>query len=142
ADNTYNAVLPKLGVSFSPNGQQVLGILYSRGFNAGGGGISFGAPIVNYEYDEEFVDSVELFGRQQWLNGTLRTTQNLFYSLYSDMQLPFDLTPEDSRDEAFVVRNADGVRIMGLELGAFWQLDERWNLFGNLAFLDTEITDY
>lgn len=142
ADKSYDALLPKLGLSYKPNDQQVVGVLYSRGFNAGGGGITFAFPIVNYEYDEEFVDSVELYGRQQWFNGQLSTTQNLFYSLYKDMQLPFDLTPQDSRDEAFVVRNADGVRIVGLELGLSWQLDPQWKLFGNLAFLDTEITDY
>src|SRR5690606_15421627 len=119
-----------------------VGVQYSRGFNAGGGGVSFGAPIVNYEYAEEYVHSLELFGRQQWLNGQLHTTQNLFYSVYEDMQLPFDLTPENSRDEAFVVRNADEVRITGLELGATWQLDLHWKLLGSLALLETEITDY
>lgn len=142
ADNSYDALLPKLGLSYRPNDEQVVGILYSRGFNAGGGGVTFSFPIVNYEYSEEYVDSFELYGRQQWLDGRLSTTQNLFYSLYEDMQLPFDLTPDNSRDEAFVVRNADGVRIQGLELGLTWQLDDQWNLFGNLAFLDTEITDY
>lgn len=141
-DKTYDALLPKLGISYSPSEQQTLGLLYSRGFNAGGGGVANAMPIVNYEYDEELVDSLELYGRQQWFNGQLRTTQNLFYSLYKDMQLPFDLTPANSRDEAFVVRNADGVRVMGLELGTSWQLDEHWNLFGNLALLDTEVTDY
>lgn len=142
ADNSYDALLPKLGLAFKPNDDQTIGILYSRGFNSGGGGITFSFPIVNYEYSEEYVDSFELYGRQQWLDGRLRTTQNLFYSLYEDMQLPFDLTPDNSRDEAFVVRNADGVRIQGLELGLNWQLNDQWNLFGNLALLDTEITDY
>lgn len=141
-DKTYDALLPKLGLSYNINEQQLVGILYSRGFNAGGGGVANAIPILNYEYKEELVDSLELYGRQQWFNGQLSTTQNLFYSLYKDMQLPFDLTPENSRDEAFVVRNADGVRITGLELGLTWQLDEQWNLFGNLALLDTEITDY
>jgi iron complex outermembrane receptor protein len=142
ADNSYDALLPKLGLSYKPNDDQTVGILYSRGFNSGGGGITFSFPIVNYQYSEEYVDSFELYGRQQWLDGRLSTTQNLFYSLYEDMQLPFDLTPTDSRDEAFVVRNAGEVRIQGLELGMTWQVDQRWKLFGNLALLDTEITDY
>lgn len=141
-DETYDALLPKLGVSFIPNDRQIWGILYSRGYNAGGGGVTFGAPIVNYEYKEEYVDSLELFGRQKWLGNRLQTTQNLFYSQYEDMQLPFDLTPNDSRDEAFVIRNADEVRTVGLELGANWLVSDRTQLFGNLAFLDTEIADY
>lgn len=142
ADKSYDALLPKLGLSYQLNDSQVVGVLYSRGFNAGGGGITFAFPIVNYEYNEEFVDSFEIYGRQQWLDGAVQTTQNLFYSLYKDMQLPFDLTPENAIDEAFVVRNADGVRVQGLELGLSWQLTPQWHLFSNLALLDTEITDY
>lgn len=143
ADKTYSALLPKLGLSFSPNEQHVVGIYLSRGYNAGGGGVSFGVfPIVNYEYEEEYVNSIEFFGRQQWSNMGLQTTQNLFYSLYEDMQLPFDLTPQDSRDEAFVVRNADEVRTMGLELGVSWQPSAQWTLFSQFALLDTEVTEY
>lgn len=142
ADETYDALLPKFGINYQPNEQHSMGILYSRGYNAGGGGITFAFPIVNYEYDEEFVDNVEIYGRQEWFEGRLRTTQNLFYALYDDMQLPFDLTPENTRDEAYVVRNAGEVQTKGLELGADWLLNERWKVFASLAFLDAEITDY
>ncbi|GGE83165.1 hypothetical protein GCM10011317_45500 [Niveispirillum cyanobacteriorum] len=85
------------------------GAQISRGYNAGGGGISFAIPIVNYKYGLEYVWTAELFGRQKWAVGKIRTTQNLFHSRYRNMQLPFDLTPENTHDEAFVVRNAPRV---------------------------------
>ncbi|CAM3831054.1 MULTISPECIES: TonB-dependent receptor domain-containing protein [Pseudoalteromonas] len=142
SDNDYSALLPKLGLSYQVNEEHTIGLQLSRGYNAGGGGISFGAPIVNYEYDEEYVNSLELYGRQQWADNSISTSQNLFYSQYTDMQLPFDLTPENTRDEAYVVRNADKVTTVGFEFSADWRIDEQFNLYGSFALLDSEITDY
>ncbi len=142
SDNDYSALLPKLGFSYQVNDGHTIGLQLSRGYNAGGGGISFGAPIVNYEYDEEYVNSLELYGRQQWADNSVSTSQNLFYSQYKDMQLPFDLTPENTRDEAYVVRNADEVTTVGFEFSADWRIDEQFNLYGSFALLDSEITDY
>ena len=51
SDNDYSALLPKLGLSYQVNEEHTIGLQLSRGYNAGGGGISFGAPIVNYEYE-------------------------------------------------------------------------------------------
>lgn len=142
SDNDYSALLPKLGLSYQVSDTHIVGLQLSRGYNAGGGGISFGAPIVNYEYDEEYVNSLEIYGRQQWANNSISTSQNLFYSQYTDMQLPFDLTPENSRDEAYVVRNADEVTTIGFEFNADWQINDQFNLYGGFALLDSEITDY
>lgn len=58
------------------------------------------------------------------------------------MQLPFDLTPDDSRDEAFVVRNADRVNTSGIELGATLSLTPNLEVFINLGLLNTKISKY
>ncbi len=142
SDKTYDVWLPKLGLNWQTSDEISWGAQVSKGYNAGGGGITFGAPIVNYEYDKETVWTYELYGRQQFAEGRIRTTQNLFYSRYKDMQLPFDLTPDDSRDEAFVVRNADKVETKGLELGIEAQLTNTFDLWGSLALLDTEVSDF
>jgi outer membrane receptor protein involved in Fe transport len=142
SDETYDALLPKVGINWHTSADTSLGFQISKGYNAGGGGITFSFPIVNYEFKEETAWTYELYGRQEFAKGRIRTTQNLFYSRYKDMQLPFDLTPNDSRDEAFVVRNADGVETHGLELGLEATLTENWSAWANLAWLDTEVTDY
>ena len=142
SDKTYHAFLPKLGLNWQPSDDISWGVQVSEGYNAGGGGITFSMPIVNYEYDKETVWTYELYGRQQFAEGRIRTTQNLFYSRYKDMQLPFDLTPEDSRDEAFVVRNANKVETTGLELGIEARLTPSVDLWGSLGLLDTEVSDF
>lgn len=142
ADERYQALLPKVGVNWNAAENMSWGIQVSKGYNAGGGGVTFNFPIVNYEYKQETAWTHELYGRQAFSDGRFHTTQNLFYSRYKDMQLPFDLTPENSHDEAFVVRNADAVDTMGLELGIDAKLTESLMLSGGFAWLETEVTKY
>lgn len=143
SDRTSDAFLPRIGVNWEATYNQNYGVLVSKGYNAGGGGIAFNSPnpfpVVHYEYDSETVWNYELYGRQTLMGGRLGLTQNLFYARYSDMQLPFDLTPLDTRDESFVVRNADQVVTYGAELGATFALLENIDLFGNVGLLKTEV---
>lgn len=142
SDETYTAFLPKLGINWQQTKTASWGAQISRGYNAGGGGITFAFPIVNYEYDAEYVWTYELYGRQELLDGKLFLTQNIFYSNYEDMQLPFDLTPDDSRDEAFVVRNADRVNTSGIEFGMTLFVTSNLDVFINFGLLDTEVSQY
>lgn len=142
SDESYQELLPKIGINWFHSDDISWGAQLSKGYNAGGGGITFASPIVNYEYDEETVVTYEIYGRQQFNNGRISTTQNLFHSRYKDMQLPFDLTPNDSTDESFVVRNADKVETWGLELGVNAKLTQAFDVWANLAFLETEIVSY
>lgn len=142
SDATYDVFLPKLGVTWHPDNQMTWGAQISRGYNAGGGGIAFAIPIVNYEYGPEYVWTAELFGRQKWADGKIRTTQNLFHSRYRNMQLPFDLTPENTHDEAFVVRNAPRVETSGAELGIEGAVVDGVTARAQLGLLRTRITHY
>lgn len=142
SDETYQVLLPKAGLSWYPSDGRTWGVQVSKGYNAGGGGVTFASPIVNYEYDEETAWTYELFGRQQFADGRIRTTQNLFHSVYDDMQLPFDLTPDDSTDEAFVVRNAGKVESWGVELGLDASITDHLDIWASAGFLKTEIVSY
>lgn len=142
ADASYDAFLPKIGLTWHPDDKTAFGLQLSRGYNAGGGGIAFAFPITNYEYAAEYVWTGEIFGRQQWANGKVRTTQNIFYSRYRDMQLPFDLTPNDTRDEAFVVRNAPRVETWGAELGIVADVMDGLSARANLGLLGTRVSRF
>lgn len=142
SDEDYDVFLPKVGLNWQASDNTNWGVQISKGYNAGGGGITFAFPIVNYSYEEETVWTYDIYGRQEFMDGKVRTTQNLFFSEYKDMQLPFDLTPENSKDEAFVIRNADKVETLGLELGISASITDNLELWGNLSLLDTEISDY
>lgn len=146
SDRSFQAFLPSVGLNWQVSPDQSYGLSVSKGYNAGGGGIAFGFPnpfpIIHYEYDPETVWNYEVYGRQKLLGGDLQLTQNLFYTRYSDMQLPFDLTPNDTRDELFVVQNANTVTTYGLEIGANYQVNEALSLFGNIGLLQTSVNDF
>lgn len=60
-DETWDVFLPKLDIAWKPLPQQTLGMKVSRGYNAGGTGMTFVAPLINYTYDPEYVWNYELY---------------------------------------------------------------------------------
>ncbi|WP_149194409.1 TonB-dependent receptor [Luteimonas suaedae] len=140
-DKEYSAFMPKLGLAWRPSAAWTLGVLASRGYNAGGGGITFEVPITSYSFDPEYVVNYEAYFRGDLADGRLQLTGNLFHGSYRDMQLPFDLNP-DPGVWSVVVRNADRARNMGAELGARWLARPGLELHADLGYLHTEVTAY
>lgn len=136
-DKTYSALLPKFDLAWKPDHDLTLGAMITRGYNAGGAGITFGAPIVSYTFDPEYVWNYELYSRQHFLDDTLELTANLFLNEYTDMQLPYYLGPNSS-----VIRNADKARTYGAELGVRWMPVPELEAFGTLGLLRTKITQF
>lgn len=141
-DKTFHALLPKFGLSWHPDDNATYGFQVSRGYNAGGGGITIAFPVITYQYDPEYVWNYELFGRQTFAGGKIKTTQNIFYARYKDMQLPIDVTPDDASDESFIVRNADEVETYGAELGLTYAINDEFGVYGNVGLLHTKITKF
>lgn len=144
-DETYRAFLPKLGLSWRVQDDTTLGLVVLRGYNGGGAGFSYdenNGVFTNYQYDPEYVTSVELFARKQAFDGRLGLTANVFFSQYKDMQLSYDLTPTDPSDYAFVVRNADRAESYGAELGADWSIGAGLSAYGSVGLLKASITKY
>lgn len=140
-DETYEAFMPKIGLSWRPDAAWTLGVVAARGYNGGGGGITFEFPIVSYSFDPEYVNNYEAWFRGDLLDGRMQLTGNVFYGDYRDMQLPFDLNPDPSI-WAVVVRNADRARNYGAELGLRWLLAPGLTVHGDLGLLKTEVTEY
>lgn len=134
---TYNAFLPKLGAAWHVNDALTVGSTVSRGYNAGGAGITFAAPFVNYTYKPEYVWNYETYGRVDLMGGRLRLNGNLFYADYKNLQLPFSLGTNSS-----VIRNADEAAVYGSELGARWKATPELELFGEIGLLKTEVLSY
>jgi iron complex outermembrane recepter protein len=144
-DETYDAFLPKIGLAWHVQENTTVGVSVLRGYNGGGAGFTFDEDsgiFTNYQYDPEYVTSVEVYARRQALDGRLGLTANVFYSDYRDMQLSYDLTPSDPADYSFVVRNADRAKTYGAEFGADWAIGSGFNAYGSLGVLNAEITSY
>ncbi|MGO1068788.1 TonB-dependent receptor [Lysobacter sp. CA199] len=140
-DETYSAFMPKLGVSFKPNASWTVGGLVSRGYNAGGGGVTLDFPIVSYSYAPEYVINYEAYFRGELADGRVQITGNVFYGDFRDMQLPFDLNP-DPAVWSVVVRNADRARNYGAEFGLRWKAMPGLELYSDIGLLRTKVTEY
>lgn len=140
-DETDGVFLPKLGVAWRANERTTYGVVAGRGYNGGGGGVTLGVPIVNYEFDPEYVWNYEAYFRSELAGGRLRLTGNVFYSEYRDMQLPFDLNP-DPRIWSVVTRNADEAVTYGAEVGVRWLARRGLELHADLGWLHTDVVSY
>ncbi|WP_242113279.1 TonB-dependent receptor [Luteimonas aquatica] len=145
-DKTYNAFLPKLGLSWHANERWTFGGLVSRGYNAGGGGVvaayAFPAMVFRtYFFEPEYVVNYEAFFRGELADGRVQLTGNVFYGDYRDMQLPFDLDPRPGV-WSVEVRNADRARNYGAELGLRWQATPALELYSDIGVLRTKVTRY
>jgi outer membrane receptor protein involved in Fe transport len=138
-DETYTAFLPKLGLAWHANENTTYGVDVGRGYNGGGGGVTFGAPIVSYSYGAEYVWNYEAYFRSELAGGRLRLSGNLFYSDYKDMQLPFNLS-QDPDVWSVVVRNAPKAKTYGAEFDARWLVVPGLEVHADLGLLDTDVT--
>lgn len=136
-DKTYNAFLPKVGLTYHASETMTYGVTIQRGFNAGGGGVAFTAPFTPYTYDEEYVWNYEAFFRSTWLNNQLQVNGNIFYADYKDQQRTGLLDPADPNSG--IILNAEAAQSYGAELTVHWLPIRGLDLFGGLGLLSTEI---
>ncbi len=136
-DETYTVFLPKFGLAWHATDTLTVGAVVSRGYNAGGAGVSFNPPFVTYTYEPEYVWNYEAFARAELFDKRLQLTGNIFLARYRDMQLPFALSPVSTE-----IRNADRVTTYGAEFGARWLALPGLELFAEVGLLKTKITKY
>ncbi len=138
-DETWDVFLPKLDVAWKPLPQQTFGAKVARGYNAGGAGMTFTAPLIDYTYDPEYVWNYELYSRHGIKDLNLELTTNVFYNDYKDMQLPYYL---DSDMSSMMIRNADKVETYGAEFGAIWKPMLDFELNSSVGLLKTKIKKF
>lgn len=136
---TFEAVLPKLVLTYEMSPDVTVGALISKGYNPGGVGLGFYTGQY-FEYEEETVWNYEFFTRANLMNNRLALTANLFYDDYRNAQRFVTFTQDGETDYATV--NADRAIAYGLELGADYQASDNLRLKAGLGLLHTEITEF
>lgn len=138
-NKTYHAFLPKAVLSWDAAPGLTVGGGVSRGYNAGGAGVSWTSFNV-YEFDPEYAWTYEGFTRATLAGGKLLLNANIFYSRYKDIQLPFDTNPGPAWDTE--IRNAERARTYGAELSATWLPIRPLRLMASVGLLQTRITKF
>ena len=150
ASKTYTDVSPRLNVAYAMSDDLNLYANYSQGWKAGSfdpRGANFATPAVEQGYDPEQLDSYELGFKATWLDGRAVTNVALFYSEYSDMQIPGSVgvdTDGDGVNDDFVgtVTNAGEATISGIEIEGTIRIAEHLGLQFAANFLDASFDEY
>lgn len=139
-DENYNALLPKISLSYDITPDVTVGALINRGYNPGGAGLSF-VTGQYYSFKPETLWNYELFARTQALDGRLTLNANVFYSDHKNSQR---VVPDYLNGVLYgsVVMNADKAQSYGLELSAEYEALDNLRLRGNLGLLHTKLSRF
>lgn len=150
---TFDAVQPKISLTYDINDDTTLFASWGVGFKTGGfnnlGGTEIielflvnpeGLPVAPPEiYEEETSSAFEIGFSSKFLDGSLQLSGAAFYTEVDDMQFfefyvgPFGLLR--------VVEAIDESSIQGFELGATWQMTDSLRLDAGYSQLDGEIDE-
>lgn len=119
---------------------------FSQGWKAGSfdpRGANFSTPEVAKGFDDEQLDSYEIGLKTTWLDGRAVTNVALFYSEYTNMQIPGSVgidSDGDGVNDGFVgtVTNAGEAEVSGLEIEGNVILTEALSAQFSASFLDAE----
>jgi outer membrane receptor protein involved in Fe transport len=137
---TYEAFLPKLGVVYDVNADSSIGLSYQRGYRAGGSGTNSGViPAVDFEFDPEYTDTIELAYRSLWHDGALVFNANAFFTKWKDQQVRIQ-GPASMLDR--FITNAGKSEYWGGELDVRAEVTRNLSVFALAAYVQTEFTDF
>ena len=150
ASKTYTQTSPRFSVSYAMSDDTNVYANFSQGWKAGSfdpRGANFSTPEVAKGFEDEQLDSYEIGLKTTWLDGRAVTNVALFYSEYTDMQIPGSVgidSDGDGVNDGFVgtVTNAGEAEISGLEIEGNVILTEALSAQFSASFLDAEFQEY
>lgn len=110
---TYDAWLPKLGMTLDVTRHVALSTTVQRGYRAGGAGINQQRGQA-FTYNPEYTWNYELALRSEWFDRKLTFNANAYYIDWRDQQVSVQLTPGAVFDTQVV--NAGKSRLYGFEV--------------------------
>ena len=139
-DESFDAVLPKISLSYDIRDDITVGVMASRGYLPGGTGLNFSGKRY-YDFDAEKAWNYEIFSRITVLDSKLSITPNIFYTRYTDSQRSVTDYMNGKQFGSIIV-NADEAKTYGAELGADYQLLDNLLLRGGLGLLHTDTSEF
>lgn len=133
-ENSYGALLPKLGLSYQWSAEHLFGAVVQRGYRGGGSAFNI-AEQTAVPFDPEYSVNYELSYRGHWLDRRLQVMANLYQTDWRDQQVTY-LTMAGN-DNSAQVANAGRSRLRGGELSLGYDVDKSWRLYAGLAHNDS-----
>lgn len=128
---SWDAWTPRVGLEYRPSDDRLFYLTYSEGFKSGGFN---DLSVVNPPFDPEFIDSIEIGAKTEWLGGQLRANASAFYYDYTDLQV--SVFASAGNITTTFTTNAAEATVKGLELDLVAKPTESLDIAASLAFLD------
>ncbi|TDG15527.1 TonB-dependent receptor [Seongchinamella unica] len=150
AEESWTDFSPRVNISYLWTDDITVYGGYSQGFKAGmfdPRGANFLTPAVEEGVDPETLDSYEVGIKASYWDGRAITNVALFYSEYTDMQVPGSVgidTDGDGINDDFAgtLTNAGEAEISGIEIEGTFLFTENFSMQVAASFLDAEITEW
>ena len=150
AEETWTDFSPRVNISYLWTDDITVYGGYSQGFKAGmfdPRGANFATPAVEEGVDPETLDSYEIGIKSSYWDGRAITNVALFYSEYTDMQVPGSVgidTDGDGINDDFAgtLTNAGEAEISGIEIEGTFLFTENFSMQVAASFLDAQITEW
>lgn len=150
AEETWTDFSPRVNISYLWTDDITVYGGYSQGFKAGmfdPRGANFLTPAVEEGVDPETLDSYEVGLKSTYWDGRAITNVAVFYSEYTDMQVPGSVgidTDGDGVNDDFAgtLTNAGEAEISGIEIEGTFLFTQKFSMQIAASFLDAEITEW
>jgi iron complex outermembrane recepter protein len=145
-EKSWKNVGGKIGLDYHWTDHMMAYGYVARGFKSGGfvGRISFPESIG--PYDPEYVNTIELGLKADWLDNRLRTNVSVFFNKYKDLQLSQIIFKTDPTTGANIndntIQNAARAETKGIELEVTAVPTSNLTLNASVAFLDAKYKEY
>ena len=156
---------PSVNLQWDVSDNTMLYVTYSEGFKSGGysaaddgnpGDIPVGVPPIppvvdngfqansfvstvpneDFEFDDESVESIEIGGKHEFMDGRMRLNWAAFYSEYDNLQTTI------FKGVGFSVKNAASSEVEGVEVDWLFQMTDAIRVGMNAAYLDATYGDF
>ncbi len=135
----WDAILPKLALTWQPSEQTMVWGSVSRGFHPGGFNWSSGTPDPSdYTFKEQTSLDYELGLKTTLFNGDLVLNTSLFYADITDLQV----VSYDPATFAYIASNAAAATSYGAEVQASLRLNSNWSAGLSCALTQAEFDSY
>lgn len=139
-DESFDALLPKISLSYDITPDITVGALVNRGYNPGGVGLSFVTGNY-YTFKPETLWNYELFARVKAFDDRLTVNGNIFFSDHKNSQR---VVPDYLNGVLYgsMVLNADKARSYGMELSAEYEALDNLRLRASVGLLHTKLSKF
>ena len=135
-DTDYKVFLPKIAGIYEWREGLTTSLTYQQGYRAGGARVSSLGGI--REFDPEFLRNVEFAFRGEFMNRSLVTNANVFYSRWVDQQI---LVTNEITLDSFI-DNAGESEMFGGELTINFRVSSMFDVYAAVGYLESEFLDY